>query len=93
MKITKAYLDAAVESLNLLTNQPVEYSTVIDGKRTTNIGHYHISQAYGGNQLHQTTNVGGGVRTISRAGYDTKKGLYNEIQSLMNGIIIAQDNG
>jgi len=32
--------------------------------------------------------IGGGYRDISRGGYDTKKGLFNEIQAIISGIEI-----
>ena len=83
-RITEKILRGSVESLNLVSGQPVEpYTIGEDGNYHANIGNYHLDQAYGGSQLAQMVNDGGGITTISCGGYVTKRELYNQIQALI----------
>ena len=82
-RITNKNLDALCERLNRATNNPLSYRAE-DGSIA--IGHYHISGAYGGVQLHQTVNDGGGVRDVLRCGYTTKRDLWNQMHAYLSGI-------
>ena len=82
-RTTIKQLNAAVERLNEITENPTTYSKRDNGKFTANIGHYHIDQCYGGYQLVQTSNTGGGIRTIQPC-RGTKTECYNAIWTVLN---------
>ena len=86
MRITDKHLDGMVNRLNELTGNPDTSYTKIDGKLKANIGNYHVSGAYGGVELHQMMNEGGGVNVISRNGYGTKRQLYDFLTAFIAGI-------
>ena len=78
MRITKKDLEARIKYLNRLTKNPETYMTIKEsGERVINIGHYHLDCAYGGYELVQTVNNGGGVRTPLYTGHVTARELYN----------------
>ena len=86
-RITEKMLQARIKRLNEMTNSPMEYMTVqADGSRVINIGHYHLSFAYGGVCLHRTTNNGGGVRTPLISYHTTKRHLYDLLNAYMDGM-------
>ena len=87
-RITNKDLERRVKYLNQLTNNPTERFTVDkDKKLTSNVGHYYIAGAYGGVELHQIVNKGGGVNDVLRTGYTTKRDLYNNINSFITGLL------
>jgi len=91
-RITEKDLKSAKDRLNELTDSPMKYFTRDkEDNFIINVDHYHIEMCYGGNQLCQTINDGGGTKTISRNGFDTKRGLYNEILAIIEGIKIAKE--
>lgn len=83
-RISIQMLDNSTAALNQLTKSPLEYRT----DKKTNIGHFHISQAYGGVCLHRTMNEAGGVEDVFRCGHVPKRELWNRIQSLFIGLDI-----
>lgn len=83
-RITIANLEAAIKRLNLLTKRPTEPYTRIEGKLVSNLGNYHLSGAYGGWQLHEMANDGGGINVISSGGYVSKSQLYDQVQSMIS---------
>jgi hypothetical protein len=91
-RITQKDLDAVVSRINRVTQSPDTYSTEIYSTEDTavkhkiNIGHYHISYAYGGVSLVRTCNEGGGVRTVSFGGHTTKRALYMQMQAYLAGL-------
>jgi len=86
MRISTKDLENRVAYLNQLTNNnPEPYSKKV-GKLCANIGTYYIDCAYGGCQLVQIVNNGGGVKNILHTGYTTKKDLYYNINSYIAGI-------
>lgn len=89
-RITDKQLDNLATWLNELTDSPLTYSTEIDGKRTINIGHFHISHAYGGVCLHRISNNGGGVSTPLSGGHIPKRDLFNEIHAFIKGLQFAK---
>ena len=50
------------------------------------IGHYHISGAYGGVCLHRTDNENGGVTDVFNCGHVPKRDLYNRMRAYLEGI-------
>jgi len=86
-RITIKHLDALANQLNELTNSPKEYmGTDANGKSVCNIGHYTISQAYGGYCLHRIMNTGGGVNTPLCGGHIPARQLYNEMIAFIRGL-------
>ena len=83
-RTTMKQLNAAVERLNELTGNPVTYSYRDENdKFTTNAGHFHIDQCYGGYQLVQTVTAGGGIRNIMPC-RGTKTDCYNAVWTVLN---------
>ena len=86
-RIKESDLKDLIDQLNELTGNPLTYSShKPDEPFKSNIGHYHLSCAYGGYRLDQLCNEGGGIRVISCNGYSTKRDLYNELQAMLYGI-------
>lgn len=86
MKISIKDIELRIAYLNRLTGSPETYSIKDTGTFKSNIGHYHLNQAYGGCALHRLCNEGGGVQDISRIGYASRKDLYNWINAFISGI-------
>jgi|TARA_R110000764_G_scaffold95554_1_gene179389 hypothetical protein len=95
-RVTIKDLEAKVENLNRLTNSPSTYSTKLDdGKYRTNVGHYHLYQAYGGVELHRTvaksfdllnTAFQGGVTCPAWTGCVPKRQAYDLLDAFIHGI-------
>ena len=85
-RITEKMIKSRVAYLNKITNSPAEYMTTKDGFHTINIGHYHISYAYGGVCLMRTMSDGGGVTCPLSNGHSPKRDLYNELNAFIAGI-------
>lgn len=85
-RITDKHLQALRNRINIITGSPMEYMTTIDGKRTINVGHYHISGAYGGVCLHRTINESGGVTCPIGMGHVPKRDLYNRMVAFIAGL-------
>lgn len=83
-RITDKHLEAVVSRLNRETGNPATYRAPDCGP--INVGHYYIDRAYGGNQLVQITNTGGGVRNVLNCGFVTKRALYDLIYAYISGI-------
>lgn len=84
-RVTTRNLDGVVKLLNNIKGTPETSHTKLEtGKYITNINNYHISSAYSGNQLVQTCNEHGGIRTVSTGGYIPKRELYNQINAMIN---------
>ena len=86
-RITERDLNGVCKTLNKVTGNPeTPFTRDEAGKHSANIGNYHIDSAYGGYKLVQMVNTGGGIRTIT-SGYITKRELYYQIHSYMDGIL------
>ena len=89
-RITDKDLENLVDRINRTLGTPMTYATANDdGKRTINIGNYHLDSAYGGVQLVQTVTIGGGVRVIIH-GYGTKRELFNKMHAFLEGVRAAE---
>jgi len=87
MRITEKMLQARVDWLNELTNQPATpWTKNAEGKMKANIGNYHISGAYGGVCLHRMCTEGGGVQDVFSCGHIPKRELFERICAFMSGI-------
>lgn len=92
-RVTEKQLDNIIERLNVATNNPTTYGVREDNSFKCNIGHYKLSAAYGGYQLQQIMNEGGGANVVSRNGYTTKRDLFCQIEMLLNGVEINKLTG
>ena len=86
MQITIKILEDRVDYLNELTNNPKTPRTQIDGKLISNVGCYPLDCAYGGYELVQMYNTGGGVSEPLSTGHIPKRELYNYINAFISGI-------
>jgi len=86
MRITLKELEGRVKFLNRFTNNPTERFTKKDGQYFSNAGHYLISQQYGGYELQQICNDGGGVDDVLGTGHIPKKELYYLINAFIEGM-------
>ena len=86
-RINQSDLESLVSTINTMTDSPIEYSTKqADGTYKINVGHYCLSYAYGGVNLHRVVSDGGGVTTPIGGGYHTKRELYYRLQSFIMGL-------
>jgi len=79
------FLCARINAAQQSPATPYERSE-IDGSPIAQIGHYHLSGAYGGVSLHQMANVSGGVRDVFNCGHVTKRDLYNRMGAYLAGV-------
>lgn len=87
MRVTQKDLELLVKRINEETNNPTTTHTKTeDGHFKANIGNYHLDYAYGGVKLVQTMTEGGGIRTVSCGGYETKKNLYHQLIVFLAGV-------
>ena len=89
-RITEYQLRRVCDRINTITGSPMDYMTVIDGKRVINIGNYHISGAYGGVQLQRTVNGSGGVTCPIGQGHMPKRDLYERMHAFIAGLESAK---
>lgn len=86
-RVTQQMLESVVSLINDASNTPKEtYTRDANGKFKSNIGNYHLSYAYGGVELQQIVNEGGGVSTPLYTGHTTKKELYLAMRSFLTGL-------
>ena len=86
MRINNAHLEAVVSRINEVTKSPLTYADNKTGEKfKSNIGHYHIDKAYGGNKLVRTSNTCGAISDITY-GFVSKRELYEKMQSYLSGL-------
>jgi len=89
-RYTMADLNGAVRGLNRIAGFSEEEADAPlctrgeDGQNRAMVGRYTLQGAYGGYQLTQITNEGGGVRSLT--GYGTKREVYHLIQAYREGM-------
>lgn len=87
MRTTQKHLDAKIETINRITGQPSTYGTKTkDGGFEINVGHYHLDKAYGGHQLVQTVNDGGGLTCPCGYGRHTKSQMAAILDAFIAGL-------
>lgn len=87
MRITKKTLQARVDYLNrLLDRSPTAYTKQENGKLKANIGHFYLSQAYGGYCLHEIFNEGGGVTCPINNYHTTAREMYEQLNAFIGGL-------
>lgn len=89
-RYTKADLDGAVRGLNLMAGFSAEEAdaplyTRDGANHRAMVGRYTLQGAYGGWQVQQIINEGGGVRAIT-SGYLSKREVYNLIHAYREGM-------
>jgi hypothetical protein len=89
MRVTKSMLQSQCNTINNLKGTPLEYSSRINSQFKSNIGNYHLYQAYGSIALHQTMNEGGGIKEIFSL--TTKKDLFYQLQAFIRGLIDSRE--
>lgn len=91
-RITIKDLRAVCDRLNRLTGSPMEYAKpyVKGVPFCSNIGNYHISQAYGGYCLNRVSNEGGGVSSPLLHGHVPARELYNLMHAYIKGLEVTQ---
>ena len=86
-RITDTDLRILCERLNELTGSPATYMTAIDGSpRQINVGHFHISGAYGGVCLHRVSNASGGITCPLVSYHEPKRALWDRMHAFIDGI-------
>jgi hypothetical protein len=86
MRVSKTTLQQKVSLINEITNSPREHSEKTkDGAYVSNIGHFYLSQAYGGYCLMRIVNLSGGSSTPIYGGHVSGK----EMDFLLTGFIAA----
>lgn len=80
-RVTEKDLEEIVLKVNKLTFSPTTFMT--DG--VMNVGHYHISCAFGGYAMHRLESTGGSVSAVW-GGYCPKRELYKNIEIFISGI-------
>lgn len=90
-RITDTHLRALCDRLNKLTGSPATaYERDASGKLVAQVGHFHISHAYGGVCLHRMANTGGGVTCPLSNGHGPKRELYEQLRAYIAGIELAK---
>lgn len=85
-RITMKDLESVVNRINLVTKSPL-IAYVKEGTRYVGqVGHYHLSGAYGGWCLHRMDNKSGGITTPINSGYVSKRELYNLMHAYLRGL-------
>ena len=89
-RYTQRDLDGAVRGLNLMAGFTAEEAdaplyTRDGANNRAMVGRYTLQGAYGGWQLQQVINEGGGVRAITQ-GYGTKREVYHLIHAYREGM-------
>ena len=87
-RITRAFLDAKVATINSMTKSPAEPYRTVDGKAVANVGNYHISGAYNGYCLHRMTE-GGGASDVFSCGHISARELAGLMSAYMAGLYDA----
>lgn len=96
-RYTMADLNGAVRGLNRIAGFSEEecdaplYTRGEDGQTRAMVGRYTLQGAYGGWQLIQVVNEGGGVRAITQ-GYGTKREVYHLIHAYREGLAAGRSD-
>ena len=94
-RITSSQIEHMALAINKQLGTPLEYfarDSNGDPVRTPRatweieLGHYHISRAYGGVCLHRTDNEFGGVGDVFNCGHVPKRDLYNRMRGFLAGV-------
>ena len=81
-RITLSDLESRLFDLNESRGTPSKPYSPSDKGFRSNVGNYHLSQAYGGCNVHQIVNDVGGVKEPAGSGHVTKRECLKRINSL-----------
>jgi hypothetical protein len=84
-RITVSQLESRVEYLNKITGSPETSWTKKNEIMTANIGNHYLDGAYGGYDVCQIMNEGGGVNSLFNY-HRPKRELYEKLNSYISGI-------
>ena len=91
MRTTTKHIESLIKQLNELTHKPIAtnyFLTTNEGRKLYwNIGNYHLISAYGGYDLAQVVNEGGGIHKPLYGGMVSKRELYNKLSAYINGVV------
>lgn len=90
MRVSKSMLQNKIDLINEMTNSPMEYATKTDQGIRCNVGHFHLSQAYGGYCLQRTMNEGGGCQTPIGLGHITGKEICHQLDGFIAALRIIK---
>jgi hypothetical protein len=85
-RITERDLQAVCDRINRIMGTPMKPYEKVGDKYVAQIGNYHLDHAYGGVNLVQMVNEGGGITCPLGQGHDTKRDLYNKMHAFINGL-------
>lgn len=88
-RITRAFLEAKVNTINMMTSSPLVPYRTVNGKAVANKGNYHISGAYGGYCLHRMSNEAGGVHDVFSCGHIPARELAGLLSAYAAGLYDA----
>lgn len=90
-RITIKHLQALVDRMNRVTGSPLApYVKDESGKYKSQVGNFHISQAYGGYCVHRMGNEAGGITTPIDYGHEPARALYEKMHAWLRGFEAAQ---
>jgi len=92
-RMTIKCLEAKVEYLNKLTDNPLTPWTRTADKFEANIGNYHLDSAYGGWELVQMQTSGGGITAPLSTGHVSKRELAEKLDAFISGLELGKDRG
>jgi len=91
-RITEKELQSLVDRLNRIAGVPLEpYSKNKREQWNANIGNYHLDYSYGGVNLLRMISIGGSCEKPLATGWTTKRELYQNIHSYLNGMDAAEN--
>lgn len=97
-RVTEKDLQAIVDRINRMMGTPMApyaKADALNGKggarMVAQIGNYHLDHAYGGVQLCQMVNDGGGVRDVLYSGHVPKRELQTAMFAFICGIELTQE--
>ena len=86
-RITIKHLRALAARINTVTGSPMEYAQPHRPgvPFCSNIGNYHIDQAYGGYMLARVSNTSGGISCPLSHGHIPARELYERMHAFLRG--------
>lgn len=92
-RITIKHLRALADRLNIVTGSPTEYAQPHEAGKPfcSNVGNYHIDQAYGGYMLARVVNTSGGISCPLSHGHIPARDLYERMHAYLAGFQAAKD--
>lgn len=90
-RITKSYLQEKIDFLNQVTGRPLTpWDHASNSSHpVSNVGNFHLSQAYGGYSLHEMANEEGGIYDTFRCGHVPGRELCARINSFIEGVAVG----